>query len=39
MEKLQELFNYYDSDNDGFIDVLAFKQIINILETEIDHQT
>ena len=32
MEKLQELFNYYDSDNDGFIDVLAFKQIINILD-------
>lgn len=37
MENLQEIFNYYDSDNDGFIDMLAFKQIINILDLSLNN--
>ena len=31
METIQKIFSYYDTDNDGIINEVCFKQIINIL--------
>jgi len=37
METMQEIFSYYDTDNDGIINEVCFKQIINILGLPINN--
>lgn len=37
MESVQEIFDYYDNDNDGIINETCFKQIINTLGLSLDN--
>lgn len=32
MSSITELFNLFDTDQDGFIDMISYKRILNILE-------
>lgn len=37
MNTLQDIFNYYDVNNNKFIDAKCFKQIINLFELQINN--